>query len=98
MVPPTIQRPRDKRGGRALNLGSPANSNDPMPPRKHEAVSDVLTRLSLGDPEEPLTLAVLRREFGPRAFGLMILLFALPNLLPVTGVPGLSTFTGAALI
>ena len=98
MVSPTTLRPRDKQRGRPFDLGAPANSNDPIPPCRHEPVSDVLARLSLGDPEERLTLAVLRREFGPRAFGLMILLFALPNLLPVTGIPGLSTFTGAVLI
>ncbi len=84
-----------------LPLLVPADSNQATPPRgrrRHETVSEVLVHLTVGDPEERLTLASLRREFGPRAFGLLILLFALPNLLPVTGIPDLSTFTGAALI
>ncbi len=98
MVSPTILRPRDRPRGRAFNLGAPANSNDPVPPHRHETVLHVLARLSLGDPEQRLTLAVLRRELGPRAFGLVILAFALPNLVPVTGIPGLSIVTGAALI
>jgi hypothetical protein len=97
MVSPTILRPRDRPRGRAFDLGAPANSNEPLPPHRQEAISDVLARLSLGDPEQRLTLAILRREFGPRAFGLPILVFALPNLLPVT-VPGVSIVTGAALI
>lgn len=80
---------------------SPPHDSDPTPPAEPasaHSLSKLFAALADGPPEEPLTLAQLRRELGERAFGLMILVLAIPNCLPVAAIPGFSVLTGAGLV
>lgn len=63
-------------------------------PRK---VSEIVAALCAGDPEDRITLHDLIHAFGLRAFGLAILVFALPNGIPAPIAPGLSAVLGAPL-
>jgi hypothetical protein len=64
-------------------------------PRK---VSEIVAALCAGDPEDRITLHDLIHAFGLRAFGLAILVFALPNGIPAPIAPGLSAVLGAPLL
>lgn len=64
-------------------------------PRK---VSEIIAALCAGDPEDRITLHDLIHAFGLRAFGLAILVFALPNGIPAPIAPGLSAVLGAPLL
>ncbi len=57
--------------------------------------SELLEHFLKHDHDERITLADLVRLFSARAFGALILLLALPNVLPV---PGLSTVTGLPIM
>ncbi len=62
-------------------------------------VSDVLIALfDAGDPDDRVTIADLIGALHERAMGIGILLFALPNALPLPGIPGVSAVLGAPLI
>jgi hypothetical protein len=63
-----------------------------------QTLSAIFAGLGHGAPEERLTLADLRRQLGERGFGLMILVLAIPNCLPIAVVPGFSVVTGAGLV
>ena len=60
-------------------------------------VSDLLAGIARDWPAERLTLGELIEALGPRGFGVLIVLFALPNLQPFY-VPGLSTLSGLPLL
>jgi hypothetical protein len=64
-------------------------------PRPKERTSDIVARI-IAQCEEGGTITL--REFlvllGDRSFGLVILIFSLPNSLPIPGIPGFSTITG----
>jgi hypothetical protein len=72
------------------------------PPRDAGATrprtSDVLESLFAGDPDERLTLGDIRAALDERAFGFLILVFALPNGVPVPGPPGLSAILGFPIL
>ncbi|WP_372620627.1 exopolysaccharide biosynthesis protein [Falsiroseomonas sp.] len=53
--------------------------------------------IARGWPRERLTLGELIEALGPRGYGVLIVLFALPNLLPVY-IPGLSPIFGFPLM
>lgn len=62
-------------------------------------VSDVLIALfDAGNPDDRVTIADLIGALHERAMGIGILLFALPNALPLPGIPGVSAVLGAPLI
>ncbi|MEJ0068357.1 MAG: exopolysaccharide biosynthesis protein [Pseudomonadota bacterium] len=61
------------------------------------ATSDVLLRLVREFPGERLTMADIVAGLEGRAFGLLMLLLALPNCPPMPGIPFLSTVTGTPL-
>jgi hypothetical protein len=63
-------------------------------PPAGKRTSDVLEALFAGDPDGRLTIAETRGALDERAFGFLILLFALPNGVPVPGPPGLSAILG----
>ena len=63
-----------------------------------ETTSQVLHRLTLGRPEDNVTFGELVDALGERGFGLLLMLFAIPNLLPFPGVPGVSFVTGMAIL
>lgn len=77
------------------HLGDPAQPGEPAPP---QSLSTVFAALAAGPPEDPVTLSELRAQLGERAFGLMILVLAIPNCLPVAAIPGFSVLTGAGLV
>jgi hypothetical protein len=61
------------------------------------ATSDVLLRLVRDFPGDRLTMGDIVNGLEDRAFGLLMLLFALPNCPPMPGIPFLSTLTGTPL-
>jgi hypothetical protein len=63
-----------------------------------ETASQVLHRLSAGKPEDKVTLSEMLDALGERGFGLLLIAFAVPNLLPFPGVPGVSFVTGMAIL
>jgi hypothetical protein len=63
-----------------------------------ETASEVLRRLTLGDPEDRVSFGQMLDALGERGFGLLLILFAVPNLLPFPGVPGVSFVTGMAIL
>jgi hypothetical protein len=91
----SIQPDRNK-----LAASDPFSDRDHGGPQEKEKakVSQILHGLTVGQPDERLTVADLQREFGDRAFGLLLLLFALPNCIPIPGIPGLSTITGLPVV
>jgi hypothetical protein len=58
--------------------------------------SDVPEGLFAGDPDERITLDDIRRALDDRAFGFLILVLGLPNLVP--GPPGLSGALGVPIM
>ena len=60
-----------------------------------QRLSSLLRRLA-GEIEDQIRLADLARSFGDRTFGALLLVFALPNLIPLP--PGSSTVLGVPLI
>jgi hypothetical protein len=63
-----------------------------------ETASQVLQRLTLGDPDDRVSFGQMLDALGERGFGLLLILFAVPNLLPFPGVPGVSFVTGMAIL
>lgn len=61
-----------------------------------ERTSDVLIRILQATDRPRLTVGEFIDQLGERAFGILILLFALPNCVP--GPPGLATITGIPVI
>jgi hypothetical protein len=68
------------------------------PHAARETASQVLHRLSLGPPDEKVSFGQMLDALGERGFGLLLMLFAVPNLLPFPGVPGVSFVTGMAIL
>ena len=62
----------------------------------HAPVSELILDVARGWPEQRITMGELMQAFGMRSYGLLIVLFALPNLLPVY-IPGLSPIFGVPL-
>jgi hypothetical protein len=67
-------------------------------PAFRETASQVLHRLSIGKPEDKISFGDMLDALGERGFGLLLILFALPNCLPFPGVPGTSFITGMAIL
>lgn len=59
-----------------------------------EKTSDLLIRLIENQPGERVSLKDLFAGLGERAFGLLLLLLAIPNSLPLPSLPGVSTLFG----
>lgn len=61
--------------------------------------SDIINRIiENAQTEENISIGRFIDALGERAFGLAVLLFALPNSLPIPGIPGFSTITGLPII
>jgi len=60
-------------------------------------LSEMLTELANDPSRETISIADIRDAMGDRAFGALMLVFALPNALPVNA-PGVSTVLGAPLL
>lgn len=76
-------------------------SADDQPPvlaaQSDHRISSLLMVLASTHQQERITLEQLMDGMGGRSFGMLLLLFTLPNLIPL-GIPGLSTLTGLPLI
>lgn len=64
-------------------------------PRK---ISDIIAELCNGDGEDRISLEDLLLTFEVRAFGFLVLVFALPNGIPAPIAPGLSAILSAPLL
>lgn len=64
----------------------------------YRKVSDIVAELCDGWDDDRITLDDLLKSFGTRGFGLLILVFALPNGIPAPIAPGLSAVLGAPLL
>jgi hypothetical protein len=74
---------------------------DAYSPSQHtarETASQVLHRLTIGNPDDKVSFGDMLDALGERGFGLLLMLFAIPNLLPFPGVPGVSFVTGMAIL
>lgn len=68
-----------------------------MPPHLHPKTSELLSELRDAFPgEEPISVQDLLKRLEGRAFGLLLLILALPNCIP--NVPGISTIFGILLV
>jgi hypothetical protein len=67
-------------------------------PDVRETASQILHRLTIGKPEDRVTFGEMLDKLGERGFGLLLMLMAVPNLLPFPGVPGVSFVTGMAIL
>jgi hypothetical protein len=63
-----------------------------------ETASQVLHGLTIGNPDDKVSFGQMLDALGERGFGLLLMLFAIPNLLPFPGVPGVSFVTGMAIL
>jgi hypothetical protein len=74
---------------------------DTYTPPQHasrETASEVLLGLTVGRPDDRISFGDMLDALGERGFGLLLMLFAIPNLLPFPGVPGVSFVTGMAIL
>jgi hypothetical protein len=65
--------------------------------RSEERLCDVLHRAVHEAPGERVTLGEVVDGFGPRAYGMLMLVLGLPMALPVSAIPGVSTLFGVPL-
>lgn len=72
-----------------------AASADQQKPPPRRGFSDVLRELA-ASPVERVSVAAILTAFGDRAFGALLLVFALPNAIPMP--PGTSAVLGAPLV
>lgn len=68
---------------------------DTPPPQR---TSDILAGLFQGDPEARITFGMVVDALENRAFGLLILIFALPNAVPGPPLPGFSALLAAPIM
>lgn len=76
----------------------PSGDSGSAEPKKARArrTSDILLGLAQNFPRERVLLRDIGELLGNRSFGFLLLIFALPNTLPL-GIPGISTLTGIPL-
>lgn len=63
---------------------------------RHRSTSEILHEI-IGFHGETISIRDLSAQLGDRGFGLMLLVFSLPNTIPLP-IPGISTITGLPLI
>lgn len=72
----------------------PEPANEPQP----QNLSTVLLAFAASLDRARIQWGELDQLLGDRSFGFLLLLFALPNSIPLVGIPGVSTVTGIVLI
>src|SRR5665213_250827 len=84
--------------GRGLEPGHPEPllSADPLPPPPLSA-ADTLRALADAKPGEDITVDEILSALGNHAFGLLVLVLALPNAIPGPIIPGFSVPFAVAL-
>lgn len=68
----------------------------PGTPNKAEPLSEVLAELCADASDEPISVGEIVHRFGRRAFGAILFIFSIPNVLPLP--PGSSTILGLPLL
>lgn len=78
----------------------PASEPDPHPasPQGSTSLSNLLVEYAQGLHDERVSIRDILESLGNRSFGFMLFLFALPNSLPMIGIPGVSTITGLPIL
>lgn len=71
----------------------PVSHDDPA--YEHAPVSKILRALADGHSGETISVSQIMQAFGERGFGLLLILFSLPNLIPT---PGLGEIFGVPLL
>jgi hypothetical protein len=67
-------------------------------PKSHRTSDLLATLIDQTDGEGDITLHEVLKLLGARAFGLAILIFSLPNSLPIPSPPGFSAVTGLPIV
>jgi hypothetical protein len=93
-----IARQGDLTDQKRVSADSDAQQNQARPDGRRLRITQILHELSQGDPQDTLKLDEINRRLGDRAFGVVLLIFSLPNCLPLPGIPGLSFVTGLPVI
>lgn len=75
-------------------MSLPEPANEPQP----QNLSTVLLAFAASLDRARIQWGELDQLLGDRSFGFLLLLFALPNSIPLVGIPGVSTVTGIVLI
>ncbi|MGN0922318.1 MAG: exopolysaccharide biosynthesis protein [Cellvibrio sp.] len=78
----------------------PASEPDPHPSDQQgsTSLSSLLAHYAQGLQEEHISIRDILESLGNRSFGFVLFLFALPNSLPIIGIPGVSTITGIPIL
>lgn len=67
--------------------------------KSNKRTSDIISAVAKKlEHHEAITIGDFVSMLGDRSFGLAILIFAIPNALPIPGIPGFSAITGAPII
>ena len=74
-----------------------SNAPDTAPRQRPRRTSQLLRDFVTSHPEPRISLGVLRDALGDRGFGVLLFIFALPNLVPVN-IPLLSAVLGLPLV
>lgn len=71
-----------------------------LPALRHSSVSlsSLLLAFAANFTAERVRVRDITESLGQRSFGFILLIFALPNSLPILGIPGVSTITGLPLL
>jgi hypothetical protein len=71
-----------------------------LPVLRHSSVSlsSLLLDFAANVSAERVKVSDITDSLGQRSFGFILLIFALPNSLPILGIPGVSTITGLPLL
>lgn len=79
----------------------PSSEPDSRPPAlRHSSVSlsSLLLAFAANFTAERVRVRDITESLGQRSFGFILLIFALPNSLPILGIPGVSTITGLPML
>lgn len=71
-----------------------------LPPPRHPStsLSSLLSDFAEKFTNERVRVRDITESLGQRSFGFILLIFALPNSLPIIGIPGVSTITGLPML
>lgn len=78
-----------------------SSSSEPGLPtegRANSSLSSLLLAFAANFHAERVRIRDITESLGQRSFGFILLIFALPNSLPILGIPGVSTVTGLPML
>lgn len=78
----------------------PSDPDARLPALRHSSasLSSLLLAFAANFTAERVRVRDIIESLGPRSFGFILLIFALPNSLPILGIPGVSTITGLPML